>query len=133
MLRKGLLVALVSLSLTTLAVAYPAPRAQELPQKAHGHLGLDLWVNHWSGEAYIWSVRNDTPAFRAGLKCGDILFEIDGRPIDDGEFVLDRIASCRPGSIVSITVLRRGELYTVFATIGHRTGSMTEAQSDRLF
>ena len=133
MRRKGLLICIALLILPILALAYPAPRPQELPQKAQGYLGLDVWVDDDNTEVLILSVRHESPAERAGLQRHDVIVEIDGRPIDDPHQILARILSCRPGSVVPITVVRGKEFYTVFASTGHRTANMTDKETDQLF
>jgi C-terminal processing protease CtpA/Prc len=132
MIGKGLLLVLVSLTLPTLAIAYPAPRQQELPQKAHGYLGLDLTLDSHLQIAYVCGIQKDSPAELAGLRRWDVIVEIDERPIDDPLTVLDRIASCRPGTLVPITVLRGNELVVLFARMGCHTATQADAQTDRV-
>ena len=60
------------------------------------------------------------PAEKAGLKPGDILTTIDGRPIKDGDDLVNEIASRRPGSSVRLGLLREGKQTDATVTIGDR-------------
>lgn len=129
MLRKFIVVIFCSAAFTISANAYPAPRPEEPPQKAHGCLGVDLTIER-DGRITFRRIHKDSPADRAGLHFWDVLVEIDDRPIDDANRVLDRIASCRPGSVVPITVVRGNELLTVYAKVGCHSATLTDAQSE---
>jgi C-terminal processing protease CtpA/Prc len=129
MLRNFTVVIFCLTAFTIPANAYPAPRPEEPPQKAHGCLGVDLTVER-DGRITFKRIRKDSPADRAGLHFWDVLVEIDGRPIDDANNVLDRIASCRPGSVVPITVVRGSELLTVYAKVGCRSATISDTESN---
>jgi serine protease Do len=60
------------------------------------------------------------PAEKAGLKAGDIITTIDGRPIKDGDDLVNEIASRRPGSSVRLGLLREGKQTDATVTIGDR-------------
>jgi len=60
------------------------------------------------------------PAEKAGLKAGDIISSIDGRPIKDGDDLVNEIASRRPGSSVRLGYLREGKQADATVTIGDR-------------
>jgi serine protease Do len=60
------------------------------------------------------------PAEKAGLKVGDILTTIDGRPIKDGDDLVNEIASRRPGSSIRLGLMREGKQTDATVTIGDR-------------
>jgi len=60
------------------------------------------------------------PADRAGLKPGDILVAIEGKPITDSTDMTNLIAQLQPGSKAKLTVLRKTKETTVEAVIGKR-------------
>jgi serine protease Do/serine protease DegQ len=93
-----------------------------------GYLGVSISdLNQDMAEAFdidttsgalIESVQDATPAARAGLQRGDVIRKIDG---DDVESVADlrlKIASLRPGSEVTMTILRDGEEEELSVTLG---------------
>jgi serine protease Do len=68
----------------------------------------------------VQEVQPGGPADKAGLKAGDIITSIDGRPIKDGNDLVDEIASRRPGSSVRLGYLRDGKPGDTTVTIGDR-------------
>jgi serine protease Do len=49
-----------------------------------------------------------SPAQRAGLDKGDIILEVNGKPIDDSAQLRMQISSMQPGTTISVKVLRDG-------------------------
>jgi serine protease Do len=60
------------------------------------------------------------PADQAGLKAGDIIVSVDGRPIKDGDALVNDIASRKPGSSVHLGYLRAGQQSAATLTIADR-------------
>jgi len=60
------------------------------------------------------------PAEKAGLKAGDIITQIDGRSIKDGDDLVNEIASRRPGSSIRLGYIRDGKPTDTTVTIGDR-------------
>jgi serine protease Do len=65
-------------------------------------------------------VEPDGPADKAGIKVRDIITSIDGRPIKDGDDLVNEIASRRPGSTIRLGYLRDGKQGDTSVTIGDR-------------
>jgi len=87
------------------------------------HQGLSGAVNRVYGfknGVLVQDVTSGGPAEKAGLKAGDIITNIDGRSIKDGDDLVNEIASRRPGSSVRIGYLRDGKQADTTVTIGDR-------------
>jgi S1-C subfamily serine protease len=56
----------------------------------------------------LGQVQAGGPADRAGLKNGDVITEMDGRPVADTAELQNQIAACKPGQTIHLTV-RRGD------------------------
>lgn len=65
------------------------------------------------------------PAYTAGLKPGDIVTHINGRPISDGYHATNLIADLRPGDPVRLHIVRSGQLIEVTAVAGTRANRAT--------
>jgi serine protease Do len=68
----------------------------------------------------VQEVQPGGPAEKAGLKPGDIIATIDGRPIKDGDDLVNEIASRRPGSTTRLGYMRDGKQGDATVTIGDR-------------
>ncbi len=71
--------------------------------------------------AFLSGVVEDQPAAAAGLQPGDVITEIDGRPVRSGNQVKNYVASRAPGETVSMKVNRDGETMTVEVDLAERT------------
>ncbi|MDB5797581.1 MAG: Do family serine endopeptidase [Paucimonas sp.] len=60
------------------------------------------------------------PADRGGMRPGDILTAIDGKPVKDTTDMLNAVAQLAPGSRAKLTVLRKNEEATLDVTVGTR-------------
>ena len=68
----------------------------------------------------VQQVQPNGPADKAGMKPGDIITTLDGRPIKDGDDLVNEIASRRPGSTIRLGFLRDGKPQDATVTIGDR-------------
>jgi serine protease Do len=76
----------------------------------------------------VSSVAKGGPAEQAGIKVGDIITSVDGKPIKDGDDLVNTITERRPGSTAKIGYLRNGQQQSATVTIQDRTktvGSLT--------
>jgi PAS domain S-box-containing protein len=96
-------------------------------------------------DGVLWTIRDnqliavevapESAGARAGIRPGDVLEMIDGRPVDTPEHVVDRLHRARPGDALDYTILRMqtqqlrtlavekipsgvGALYFVLAAVG---------------
>ena len=60
------------------------------------------------------------PADEAGLKAGDIITSVDGKPMKDGDALVTDIAARKPGSTVHLGYVRGGQTSTATLTIADR-------------
>jgi serine protease DegQ len=84
--------------------------------------------------AVVTRVEPGSSAERAGLKAGDVVLEIDGRPVRGGTDLRNRIGLLRAGSDVRLRILRDGREETVTARIEapQRQGIQGDAVDARL-
>jgi serine protease DegS len=68
----------------------------------------------------VAGVLKSGPADKAGMQPGDVIRTIAGRPVNNVTAALDLIAQSRPGSRVSIEVVRDGRAVTIEAEAGER-------------
>lgn len=67
--------------------------------------------------AVITQVSPGSPADKAGLKAGDIVIEVDGKPVRDANTLRNAIGLLRIGSEVHMKVLREGKTRSLRATV----------------
>ncbi|MEO8629994.1 MAG: Do family serine endopeptidase [Betaproteobacteria bacterium] len=60
------------------------------------------------------------PADKAGVKPGDILIEVDGKPVPDSSAMLNLVASAEPGKTATLKLLRNGAPVNVKLLVGKR-------------
>jgi serine protease Do len=78
----------------------------------------------------VQTVSPGGPSDKAGLKPRDIIISIDGRPIKDGDDLVEEIASRHPGTTVRIGYLRDGKQADTTVTIGDRDKVTSEQVAD---
>jgi len=70
--------------------------------------------------AIIAGVLKGGPADKAGLKPGDILISVEGKPVTDTTEMLNLIAQLTPGQKTKMTVLRKSQETVLEITVGKR-------------
>jgi serine protease Do len=70
--------------------------------------------------ALVQSVTPGKPADKAGLQPGDVVVDVDGRPIRNNRDLIDYISYLPVGTDVKITVIRNGQRRTLSATTVER-------------
>ncbi len=63
----------------------------------------------------ITGVEKDTPAAKAGLKSGDVIVEMAGKPVKESKDIHKALAELKKGDSVAITVVRHGKKQTLKA------------------
>ena len=97
------------------------------PDQKQGYLGVSIQdmtrrlaksmdVKTTEG-ALVNNVVEDSPAEEAGVKDEDVIIEYDGKKVADSDELREMVRATRPGSNVSIVVMRKDERKTFTATI----------------
>jgi serine protease Do len=77
----------------------------------------------------IGDVFKGQPADKAGIKRGDVIQSIDGKPTESANRLRNLVASIYPGKAVPVELLRNGKRMTVNVKLTSREGSEAVAQS----
>jgi Do/DeqQ family serine protease len=70
--------------------------------------------------ALIAGVLRGGPADKAGVKPGDILLEVDGKPVADPAAMLNLVAALAPGASATMKLKRQGQDVDTSVTVGRR-------------
>ncbi|MDZ7853396.1 MAG: Do family serine endopeptidase [Halomonas sp.] len=89
--------------------------AQELNQELAASFGLQTPAG-----VIIAGVVPNGPADRAGLQPGDVLLEVDGKPVLDPRRTMSDIAAMAPGTQLPLTIVRGGERRELTIELGER-------------
>lgn len=95
------------------------------PQDITPELAESFGLKQKSG-AIIAGVIRGGPADKAGMKPGDILVSIAGKPVRDTTEMLNLVAQLKPGNTAKITVVRNKQEPTLEVTVGKRPPSRRE-------
>jgi len=90
-----------------------------LPQEITLDMAQALNLESTEG-VLVGQVNEDTPAEKGGLEVGDIITRFNGQPVSDVEQFRMMVADERPGTKVSMVVIREGEQKTLTMTLGDR-------------
>lgn len=95
----------------TVTHAYFGVSVATIPPAAAKQLGVD-------GGIYVQSVVPGGPAADAGLMSGDVITEINGKPVTSSDQLAALTITERPGDTVSVTYVRNGKSSTTKVTLG---------------
>jgi C-terminal processing protease CtpA/Prc len=73
-----------------------------------------------AGSLLVSEVEADSPAGRAGLKAGDIIVQMDGKPVAHGQQLREHAARAEAGTQITLGVRRDGKPVDVKVTVGER-------------
>ena len=88
---------------------------QSLDENAAKALGLSTQKG-----ALVSQVNPGSPAEKAGIVAGDVITELNGKPVADSHDLTTRVGAIAPGSSVSLTYVRKGETKSAKATLVER-------------
>ena len=78
--------------------------------------------------ALIAGVLRGGPADRAGVKPGDVLVEVQGKPVADPTGMLNLIAALAPGQAAKVKLKRQGQDVAATITVGRRPKPQARAE-----
>jgi putative serine protease PepD len=83
----------------------------------------DATASNGTGRALVRSVTANGPAAKAGIKGGDVITAIDGRPTAGVDAVIAAIRTFQPGDDIKVTYTRSGQSHTTTVTLDNATSS----------
>lgn len=81
--------------------------------------------------AIIAGVLKNGPADKAGVRPGDILLAVEGKPVADTTEMLNLIAQLTPGKPAKVSVMRRSQRLELSVLIGKRPNLRREQNEDK--
>ena len=83
--------------------------------------------------AQVKSVEDGSPAARAGLRAGDVVIAMEGRPLENATALTSELVQRKPGDKVRLTIVRGGQRQDVTVELGEfqRTRDSTTANPAR--
>ncbi|HUZ46634.1 MAG TPA: Do family serine endopeptidase [Terriglobia bacterium] len=75
------------------------------------------------------SVERGSPADRAGLKMGDVILAINGRPIHSGDELVQLVSNCKIGSELKMELLRNGKSLSTSVEVGDRNAIIAQQRA----
>ena len=132
----------VGLAVPTEMVSQVASQLVEGGKVVRGYLGINvqnitpalaesLALKQRDG-ALVAEVLPDSPAAKAGLKSGDVITSVNGRKVTDSAKVSMTVSTLKPGTKVSLEVVRDGKSEKITATAGERPDARGLRQLDLL-
>jgi len=79
--------------------------------------------------AIVDAPQPNSPAAKAGIKAGDVITAIDGKPVKDSRDLARRIGAMAPGTSAKFDVVRDGQNQNVSVTLGQMPGER-QAKAD---
>ncbi|MGB5035632.1 MAG: trypsin-like peptidase domain-containing protein [Blastocatellia bacterium] len=84
-------------------------------------LAESLLVPQGTKGAVVADVASDSsPAAKAGIRSGDVITAIDGKPIESARGLTSTVADVTPGSTVTVEFLREGKRQSASVTVAER-------------
>ena len=68
----------------------------------------------------VASVMPSGPADEAGMRRGDVLLQLAGKPVQDTTGLLNAVAMLKPGAQVALTIVRDRTMHELLLTVGRR-------------
>lgn len=110
-----------------LGFAIPANQARRIASElvkngkaSHSVIGVQVSPSNNPLGSLIAEVTPGSPADRAGLRVGEVITKVDGRPLDPVDGLVAYVRSKAPGDVIKVTVEKQGggDTRTVEVTVG---------------
>jgi serine protease Do len=98
-----------------------------VPQDVTPAIAKAFGVKEFNG-ALVGDVSADSPAAKSGLKDGDIIVSVDGKPVADANGLRMSISMMAPGTTVNLKVMRNGSEQAMAVTLGELPGEQANAE-----
>jgi Do/DeqQ family serine protease len=98
-------------------------------QAVSGEVASSLGLSEARG-AIVSDVQDDSPAARAGVKTGDVILALNGRPVDSSNDLRNHVAPLGPGASANLTLWRDGHERSVTATLAELPGDRKAASRE---
>ena len=79
--------------------------------------------------ALVASVSKDSPAAKAGIKTGDVILALNGKPVDNSSQLPPMVANVKPGAQATFQVWRDGKKKDIAVTVGELKGDQIVASA----
>ncbi len=109
---------------------YLGVNVQDLDSALATSLGVPA---NTKGAAIVDVANNNSPAAQAGLKSGDVVTAVDGKPVTSAQELTNLVADIAPGSSVRVDYLRDGKAGSATVAIAERpanAGLRNESDDD---
>jgi len=80
---------------------------------------------------FVDGVNAGGPAEKAGIKPEDVIVSIEGKPVKDGDDLVNRVSATPVGNVLSVSVLRNGKKMDFQVTVGERAEIFAETLGGR--
>ena len=90
---------------------------RDVDESVQAALGLTVSVG-----AFVQDVSGASPAERAGIKPYDVIVSLDGKPVEDGDSLINEISVRVPGTSVPLRLLRDGREMNLTVKLAERPG-----------
>ncbi len=74
------------------------------------------------------SIESGSPAERAGLKMGDVILTVNGKPISSGDQLVEIVSDSEIGTKLNLEVMRDKKTFTTQVEVGDRNRVLSELQ-----
>jgi S1-C subfamily serine protease len=120
--RTAIVVALLALLVVGAAVAGRALDHSSRPRTSSSQTAwLGAEVQGWpAGGALVASVTPGSPAQFAGLRPGDIITQVEGRPVGAAVNVTEAVGALRPGDQLALEIHRGSSTYSMAVKLAAR-------------
>ena len=109
-----------SISAETDSAAWLGIEANDVTENMAEQLGLDI-----SEGVLVSKVLEDSPAKKAGLLPGDILFEFDHREVDDVDTLVKLLSKADPGDRIKLSLIRDDSRTVIYVELEESIASQT--------